>query len=239
MIRPHIYDLYFDGKNLSDFGVHTSGEESFKAPGRDVEVVEVPGKDGDLLLDRGRFKNVEIVYPSFIGEDIETNFNALVAFLSSKKGYKRLEDTYHPDYFRLASYNDELDPNIILLQAGEFELNFYCKPQKYLKSGETTIEYVANGEIENATLYGAKPLIRVWGNGTVGISNYSFTVTENRNNYIDIDCEVMDCYRSIVNCNPFVTFTNHEFPVLEPGTSGISLGTGITKIEITPRWWTR
>lgn len=239
MIRPHIYTVYFDGTDLSTFGVHTSGNDTFKAPERDVERVEVPGKDGDLLIDRGRFKNLDVVYPCFIGEDIATQSSSLIAFLSSKKGYKRLEDTYHPDYFRLGTFIAPFEPEIILLQAGVFSLTFNCKPQKFLKSGETTTTFTADGTITNPTLYDAKPLIKVYGNGTVGIGAYSFTITDNASNYIYIDCEIMDCYRGTTNCNSYVTFSNQNVPKLVPGSNGISKGSGITKIEITPRWWTR
>ncbi len=237
-IREHIYTVYFDGVSLSNYGVHTSGNESYRAPERDKETVEVPGKNGDLHFEKKRFKNVTVSYPAFIADHLEENVDGLLGFLGSSVGYKRLEDTYHKDYYRLGRYDGPFDPDIILLQAGAFTLEFDCKPQKFLISGEDVKTYTGANTIYNPTRFNAKPIIRVYGNGNVGIGHYSFTTTNNANNYIDIDCDLMDCYRGTVNCNDRVTFTDHEIPEIVPGSNGITLSSTITKIEITPRWWT-
>lgn len=103
-------------------------------------------------------------------------------------------------------------------------------------TGDVTVVVVSPFTIENPTLFDAKPLLRVYGSGTVGIGEYTFTVSE-ADEYTDIDCEMMDCYKGAVNKNPYVTFSNYEFPVLVPGDNTITMGAGITKIEITPRWY--
>lgn len=238
-MENHIHSVTFGGQNLSTaFRVYPSGNESFNTPERAVEVVEVPGKNGDLTFDLGRFKNIEVSYPCFIAEDLETNLNALTAFLGSQKGYKKLEDTYHPSYYRMGMFIGPLEQEIILLQAGVFTLTFNCKPQKFLTSGDTVQSFTSDSSITNPTLYDSKPLLRVYGNGTVGIGAFSFTVTNNANSNLYIDCETMDCYRGSTNCNSYVTFTDNTFPVLVPGSNGIDLGSGITQVKITPRWWT-
>lgn len=41
--------------------------------------------------------------------------------------------------------------------------------------------------------------------------------------------------------NAYVTVskngTEHYFPTLEVGTNQVVLGTGVTKVEVVPRWW--
>lgn len=103
-------------------------------------------------------------------------------------------------------------------------------------TGDVTVVVVSPFTIENPTLFDAKPLLRVYGSGTVGIGEYTFTISE-ADEYTDIDCEMMDCFKGAVNKNPYVTFSNYEFPVLVPGVNKITMGAGITKIEITPRWY--
>lgn len=103
-------------------------------------------------------------------------------------------------------------------------------------TGDVTVVVVSPFSIENPTLFDAKPLLRVYGSGTVGIGEYTFTISE-ADEYTDIDCEMMDCFKGAVNKNPYVTFSNYEFPVLVPGVNKITMGAGITKIEITPRWY--
>lgn len=238
MIRDHIYTVTFNNQDLSDFGVHTSGNESFNTPERHIEEVEVPGKNGSLTFDLGRYKNIDIYYPAFIGDHLEDNLNGLTSFLYSQKGYKKLVDSYHPDYYRMGMFVGPLDQEIILLTAGVFTLTFKCKPQKFLVEGDNILSFTSNSSIFNETNFNSKPLIKVYGNGTVTIGTYSFTVTNNANNNLTIDCETMDCYRDLVNCNSYVTFANYEIPELVTGQNTITLGTGISKIEITPRWWT-
>lgn len=60
---------------------------------------------------------------------------------------------------------------------------------------------------------------------------------QNRFAYIDIDSDIQDCYSGYSNANPYVQFQSNDFPVLEPGVTGITLGAGIASIEITPRWF--
>ena len=95
--------------------------------------------------------------------------------------------------------------------------------------------FTSNGSIENPTEFESKPLLRVYGTGTLGIGSQSITISQ-ADVYTDIDCEMMDCFKGTANKNANVSFSDYNFPTLMPGTNGISL-TGITKVEITPRWW--
>ena len=85
-------------------------------------------------------------------------------------------------------------------------------------------------------MFDAKPLIRVYGVGELGIGSETITITKGATEYIDIDCDIQDCYEGLENRNGLVSLT--DFPTLPSGNTGITLGTGITKVEITPRWWT-
>lgn len=231
--------ITFAGQDLRNFGVYISGEGTYSAPQREYEQIPVPGRNRDLLIDGKRYGNLQVVYPAFIYSSLKQNLADLRAFLLSQTGYMRLEDTYHSGEFRLACYAGPFEPDVTSKgDAGSFELVFNCGPQRYLVTGETATTLTADGAITNPTLFQALPLIRVYGNGTVGIGAYSFTVADNAGDYTDIDCEMLDCFRGSANRNNAVTFTGHRFPQLVPGSNGITLGSGITSVEITPRWWT-
>ena len=96
--------LTFAGKNLGDFGVWISGSGTFNAPARDVSFQTVPGRNGDLLFDNGRFENVSVTYPAFISRRFQPRIDDLRAFLAGQIGYQILRDTYHPDEFRQAAF---------------------------------------------------------------------------------------------------------------------------------------
>ena len=226
----------FAGKSSQDFKIYISGQGTYKAPARVYSSYDIRGRNGALLVDEKRFENSDVSYPAFIYENMKENLEAFRNYILSKKGYQRLEDTYHPEEFRLAAYYDGLDAGVNQRHDfTSFEVIFHCKPQRFLKSGERVLTFTSNGSIENPTEFESKPLLRVYGTGTLGIGSQSITISQ-ADVYTDIDCEMMDCFKGTANKNANVSFTDYNFPTLMPGTNGISL-TGITKVEITPRWW--
>ena len=96
--------------------------------------------------------------------------------------------------------------------------------------------YDGETNIYNPTLFNSNPLIRVTGSGTVSIGDNTITIASGYT-YVDIDSEIQDCYCGTQNANSLVTFSNRKFPELQPGINGISLGTGVTSVQITPRWF--
>lgn len=231
--------IVFNGRSLKDFDVYVSGEGTFLSPEREFTSVSVPGKNGDLLFDGGRYKNITITYPSFILENLKKNLIGLRAWLMGSPGYSRLEDTYHPEEYRLAAFVGPLElGDVYWLDAGTFDLSFNCKPQRFLKSGEIPILFEGPGEILNETNFPAKPLIRVYGTGEVTIGGSTIEIVSSPYDYTDVDSEIQDCYYLLNNCNNNVLLSSGEFPILSPGVTNISFGEGISRIEISPRWWT-
>ena len=96
--------------------------------------------------------------------------------------------------------------------------------------------YDGSKTIKNPTLFPSKPLIRVTGAGTVGIGDETITIASGYD-YVDIDSEIQNCYCGNQNANAAVTFSNREFPELQPGLNGVTFGTGIESVQITPRWY--
>lgn len=236
MISGRNYFTFAD-KSCKDFDVYISGQGTYDAPARVYSSYEIPGRNGDLYVDEKRFSNIDLTYPAFIFDDMDANLQGLRSFLLSRTGYQRLEDTYHPDEFRMAVYREEIEASVDQRhEVTTFDITFNCKPQRFLKLGEKVITLTASGSIRNPTEFESKPLLRVYGNGILGIGSQSITLA-NTTDYTDIDCEMMDCFKGTENRNAKVTFTNHNFPVLTPGINNFSLGSGITKVEITPRWW--
>ena len=228
----------FGNYDSRDFGVYISGQDTFKSPVRDYEEYVVPGRDGALLGISTRLENVTLTYPAFVYTNYKKNMENLRSALLSTIGYARLQDTYHLDEYRLAVYKGGIDPDTTDWNgAGEFDIEFECMPQRYLKEGETVMTYTAAGTIMNPTMFASRPLIRVYGYGTVGVGSETITISQHSHTYIDIDCEMMDCFYGAVNCNSLVGFSGTDFPTLPPGVVGISKDSNVTKIEITPRWW--
>lgn len=229
----------FDDVLSSDYGVYILDAKLNNTPDRDISTQVIPGKNGELHIDNGRYNNIEIPYTCAIVENADFHFDHLSAALLSKIGYKRLEDTLHPEYYRMAAYIGLVEPRMFAQRnKGVFELRFNCKPQKYLKSGEKEVSISGTTAFYNPTLFPAKPLIKVTGTGTINIGSHVVTISQNPGNMV-IDCDAEDVYSSVTkaNYNSYVTLTAHKFPELPSGNTNVSKSSGITA-SIIPRWWT-
>ena len=199
--------LIYAGKSSMDFGLYISGAGTFNAPERDTKSISIPGRNGELTLDNGRYKKF--------------------------KGYQRLEDTYHTEEYRMAKYSGGFESGSTKgMSAGITKLTFDCMPQRFLKEGEKQITLSARGTIYNPTMMEAKPLLNITGRGTVTINNVRITIGTTP---MIVDCELQEAYNAQgQSLNSQLTLNDGVFPTLTPGDNTI-VPTG--SITITPRWW--
>lgn len=230
--------LIYNGISSRYYGLYLTGSGVFNAPERDTDTVEIPGRNGSLTIDNGRYKNVTQSYEAFIHRDFAKNAEGVRAWLLSAPGYHRLEDTYNPNHFRLARFAGSLDFAIrALCNGAETQLLFDCDPRRFLKAGETPIGVTGAAILNNPTLFPALPLLTIYGAGagTVNISGQVISVSD-IDDHVTIDCERQDAYKSTTNKNATVSLS--EFPTLAPGKNTITASGGVSRVEIIPRWWT-
>lgn len=173
--------LTFGGVSSADYGIYITGEGVYNAPERAVELTQIPGRNGAIPIDLGRWENIEVVYPASTGTMSQADFRtALSDFrnaIASQRGYQRLEDTYHPDEYRMGLFVNGLEVEPTAQgRAGEFDLVFNCKPQRFLTSGETAVAVANGGSIDNPTELDASPLLAIEGYGAVSFAGYSVEV---------------------------------------------------------------
>lgn len=227
----------FGGIDSRKYQVGIYGDQLANPPERDRDFVSVPGRNGDVIVDNGRYNNKIVPYKAYIINKYNSNVTGLRNDLLSFTDYQRLEDSINPDQFRMAvAIPFEVDEHGIL-RAGEFEIKFNCKPQRFLKSGEQKIEITAATTLYNEYPETALPLIRAYGTGSFSIGGVAIQITA-ANGYTDIDCELMEAYKDTLatDCNANIVLTNGKFPSLKNGANQITIS-GLTKLEITPRWW--
>lgn len=172
--------LRYGDIDTKEYDVYISGDAVFNSPARDVEMIEIPGRNGAYALDKRRYKNIDVTYPAGLGTKNEAEFRRKIEdlrnALSSKIGYQRLEDDYNGEEYRLAVYKSGLDVNPKMLRAGEFDIVFNCKPQRFLKIGEIETPVSSGDTITNPTLFESEPLLRVLGYGKIKINSSDIMV---------------------------------------------------------------
>lgn len=175
--------LSFDNTSSRNYGVYITGRAVFNAPERAVEMISIPGRNGSFAMDQGRFENIEVTYPAGIFAETEEDFAQAISdfrnYLCSKKGYCRLTDEYNPDEYRMAVYKAGLEVDPARLIAGEFDITFECKPQRWLMSGESAVTIANSGDtITNPTLFESSPLLEIDGYGTIGFNGYEIELEQ-------------------------------------------------------------
>lgn len=177
-----IMTFTFDGESSENYDVIILGKGVFNAPERAVEMISVPGRNGALAYDKGYFENIDVTYPArLVGtsrEDFAEKLGELRNALCSKRGYCRLTDSYHPDEYRMAIYKEGLEVDEDVLRAGEFDITFHCKPQRFLTAGEDPVTLTASGSsVYNPTRFDSQPLLGVEGYGHIYFNNYDIEIT--------------------------------------------------------------
>lgn len=231
--------IVYGGETSSDYGIVVGEVPSFDKPTKRSNVFNVQGRNGSIIFQDGSFDDVTRSYKVWIAEennDLADKVNAVSGWLYSKSGYQRLEDSFEPDVFRLAYYNGGNDISNELMLYGETTIQFTCRPERFLKSGEDVIAVTNGDKLNNPTRFEAKPLIHIEGSGTVTVSISGKSMTASIVDYINIDCDRLDAYRlPSENKNANISGT---FPTLIVGTNTIGLTGSITKCTITPRFFT-
>ena len=239
----------YNGMNALDFGLTVSGEDTWTRPKPDVKRIQVPGRNGDLIQLGNRFENVDIKYRCGIVKDLRQNFDAFNARLLKEPGYHRLEDSYHPEHFRMAVFESALDPEVMYKAlSGSVEISFNCKPQMFLKSGEQELSCANGAILYNPTDYPARPVIRFTpqsssGSGYIAINGVTISfsavgsagVTETI-----MDCERQDIYAASTsaNRNNYFVLEDGDFFTLEPGRNTVAYSGLSGQPRIKPCWWT-
>ncbi len=234
--------LIYDGRASSDFGMVVTDAPAFNQPVRKGTAYTVPGRNGVILQQQDAFEDVSATYDVALNifdgyeMDISETINAFNAWLLSKRGYLRLEDSFNPNCYRLAYYNGGTSVENSFMMYGKAKLSFMCRPEKYLKSAETPVDALSGASLFNPTAYASKPLIRIEGagNGSLNINGKTLDVS-GLTDYIVIDTETMNAYRE-----PMENMNNHiagDFSTLASGSNAIAFTGGIVRVLITPRYY--
>ena len=233
--------LSFAGKSSKDFLLYLSGPGVYDSPAADVESTSVPGRNGDILTEnakagRRRYQNVDIKYKAFFFNGLPAKTAAVKAWLLSPVGYQKLQDTYDPDFFRMAVCKDALAFDVTAQKAAEMELAFNCKPQRWSVDGQRTIRLDGRSTLRT-------PLLSCTAHLQGLRRQRRRAVCGGREDRPSTASKTMCC--STVRRTTLTTLPASAMRPSFRMTSGTAEETqqitwtgGITAVEVIPRWWT-
>ena len=201
-------------------GIYVETAPFYEKPKRKIDIYSVPGRSGDIIRPQDAWDNVKQSYEIFAGDGSE---HAVPGAFSS-----------------MAHFVGPFDIENIMTRVGRAKIEFDCKPQRFLVSGETPTTLIIPGTITNPTAFASRPLLVVTGGGAEGsvtIGSTVFTISDT-SVPIYIDCDTMNCYDgSGNNKNAIISSSTSEFATLAPGSNSIGFSGAVSTVQITPRWW--
>ena len=211
----------FDSSNYKIYMTH---KPTIPLPKRKVEKFEVLGTDStltydyevyedrdiDLSLVATNYEDAELLYSVFNGEMGKLYFNYL-------DGYYVVKGVGEPEV-RDAKGIPEIDIPLTLAP-------FFFKQ-------EITLNITNNQTINILGNIPAKPIITIYGNGTVNFyfNSYKFEIAYLKD-YITINTNTLQIYKDLKNCADMVTGSISSL-ILRPGSFNIQKSSGISKIEV-------
>lgn len=253
--------LVFGDIDTRDYGIYISGYRKQKIPQRPYEVVQVPGRFGDLLVGGNSMSNEEIRYPAFFAPvngtyglyaTYEAAYSAFRRAMLRVTGYATLTDTYDTGHYRKAVFTGGVDIDTTQkLDAGSFELVFVAKPQRYVLPIALPVAVSGGGALVIVDTNGlsSEPVINVQYTGSFtfirsnGGKSYGATIQSSPLGNLTIDCERKEIYDLEGHqLNTSVQLNRYEFPVVnmpfEQNTAqfSISATTGVT-LYINFNWF--
>lgn len=211
----------FNNLNSKDLGIVIKEMPPVSKAEKDIESIEVSGRNGSLHIDNETYRKKEykvkcILMDESKIDDIKKLYNGIgVLELSTEPGkeYK-------------ASISNQIDFSKYLTYLKEFVLQFNLDPISYSKTIKEE-KITSNSTFTIGGTYQVSPQIIITGTGIVTINNNKIEVNESG---ITIDCDLMNCTKENINKNDKVNL--EDFPTLNPGSNSIVLGTGIQSVII-------
>lgn len=242
------YDVIFNGKSAKAAGLIFQSPLEISAPEPEVTTVTVPGRNGDLHIYDGSFKNRTAYLRGcmYDPDGVKGAFTDLNEWLFANQGYCTLETSDDPDTYMMARVVNGSDVIARANVMAPINIKFDCKPQRYLNSGNEAVKVQASTvTLFNPTVFVSKPLLKIYfsissGNGYISWNGSEIKVSTqkaaNSGGYIFYDAELDHAYYGGLYFDNVVTYTN---PIeLTSGDNKVFLKSGdVTSVEIIPRWW--
>lgn len=256
--------ILFNGRSSTDFEMIVTEYPVLSRGVRRGDAYQIAGRNGTEVREDDTFENYTMTYKVAFPEDRGPSVTTaeIARWLLGSSGFCRLEDTFEPDFYRLARYAGPLNVSQLLDKCGETPLAFDCQPERFLKTGETARTLFQNldldaslggrAELNNPCAFTSRPVLRITARNEVRIIKAS-TPTHYMDLVLDFGntekTATIDCNKySIENIDPENITYKTKYPMLmtlTPGNNQIGVIASelsnpgyISKFEIIPRWWT-
>lgn len=234
--KDELQYFVYDGISSADFNIVITKSNQLSSPERNIEIIEINGRNNHLLIDKGNYKPFDLEIECYIDAEENNIYEIsrnIKKWLQSDFKFKKLIFSDDPEYYYEASCINKLDIEEVINLLGEFKITFLCNPLKKQINSDFPIVLTNNTTLYNENI-ASKPYIKVVGSGDIIVNvNNQKLILKGVEDYIEVDTELYNCFKDNINQNNKMY---SDFPVLEEGKNDISWEGNVTRIEIIPRW---
>ena len=235
--------IIWDNTSSDKFGMILQNDIDFDSVERDVEVLEIPGRNGGVIVDNKRYKIVD--FPLHFrmrrlkeSVNIESQIKSATSWLSQLYGFKDLTWIGESEFIYRAGLNGKAVFKRITASHVDISVPIRFQPFKYYKDTYSTVRALKSGEsFQNKGTQPAYPIITLTGTGNVTLTvNDKTFVIKNITEGVVIDCENQVVTDLTKKHSQMDKVYSYPFPNLKIGSNTISWdNTGFTG-TIIERW---
>ena len=131
--KDELQYFVYDGISSADFNIVITKSNQLSSPERNIEIIEIDGRNNHLLIDKGNYKPFDLEIECYI-DDEENNIyeisRNIKKWLQSDFKFKKLIFSDDPEYYYEASCINKLDIEEVINLLGEVKITFLCNPLK-------------------------------------------------------------------------------------------------------------
>lgn len=128
--------LYINDTRIE--GIYISSDTYLNSPAFDYSEFQIPGRDGNVILDNKRMGNVIRRFDCYIPEtgNVETALRDLKSILYNNRGYLKIASDYDPGFYQYGYLAEGLEVSPFDQKTASFSLYFSCLPKIFDSSTE-------------------------------------------------------------------------------------------------------
>ena len=212
-------------------GIRVAAPVEIPVATRDTEDIEVTGRAGTLTRILG-WKDTELSLQLAVktSAGMEKYRKAALTLMDATS----IAFTGEPGIYRRVKRAEVQPLRRDMSGWGFFEVDLILEPFSYLTTGRTKTTLTTSGAITNPGLLPAEPVITIVGTGTLALTvNGVVHSVKSPSGQVTLDSARLVAH---VAGKVQTDALTGAFPVLKPGSNQISLGAGISRVDIVPNW---
>lgn len=229
------YYFIFNGIDSRDMGIDVVAFPEIIKPERNIETVNVQGRNNNLYIDYKTYNSYNISIECTINK-LSKNKQNIDKIISWLNGFGELIISQEKDKIYSACIKESIQISNVIWVFPKFIITFEIQPfKKSVNYINEELEITKETILNNIGTVESSPIITIYGNGniTLNINEDSFTIN-NIEDYITINSEYLEVYKDNINQNN--KYQNFDFPKFKIGENIIAFLGNVNKIKIQPNW---